>query len=292
MAEENISTDEVLSLLSGLLHEVKPEASEQLQTACDKYPGLKDIVDIIIDLRIVTSSLSKGKLEESIPSHGYVVSNLKALQANLHHLVWQMAQVSKGDYSQRIDYLGDFSESFNAMCERLESEKSALTELAQNDSLTKLANRQYLDYYLEDLIEVSRASNQPFAALMIDIDFFKRVNDSYGHDVGDQVLMRTAKYLNKVFRGSDFVARYGGEEFVAILPRASLDTALMIAERAREYFEEHPIITDDGLVIGITISIGVSVFEPEDENADPVIKRSDNALYAAKRNGRNQVQSA
>lgn len=286
----NTSTEEVLQLLSHLLCDYKPEISEELDQACDEYPGLRDIVEIILNLRVITSSLSKGELEESVSGQGFVVSNLKALQSNLHHLVWQLAQVSKGDFSQRIDFLGDFSKSFNLMCEHLEAQNLSLTELAQYDGLTKLANRYYLDQYLNGLFDRSRKTDTVFCLAMVDLDFFKNVNDTYGHDVGDIVLERVAEYLHKVFRATDFIARFGGEEFIVVLPGMGKDQAMQTAERVRKYFVEHPIIINEDLAISITVSIGVSELEESDESWDQIVKRSDVALYAAKNGGRNKVE--
>lgn len=292
MPDKQYSADEVLELLSHLLkdHKIKTEIVEDLNTASTQYPALKGIIDTIVDLRTLTSSLGKGQLDEDVKSRGFLISNLKALQSNLHHLVWQMTQISKGDFSQRVDFLGDFSDSFNAMCEQLEYQNSTLTELAQYDSLTKLANRQYLDQYLSTLFERTKMTGNSFALMMIDIDFFKKVNDNYGHDIGDAVLVAASQYFGEIFRSTDFVARYGGEEFIAVLPNVEIEQALVTAERARAYFDEHPIIINDDLVIQITISIGVSVFESSDHSFEETIKRSDNALYAAKRNGRNRVE--
>lgn len=290
MSENTYSTEQILSLLSRLLDDYKPKISDELNEACDQYPGLREIVESIYDLRILTASLSKGELEGDVPGRGYVVSNLKALQSNLHHLVWQLTQVSKGDFSQRIDFLGDFSESFNEMCRHLEDQNNLLVELAQYDGLTKLANRHYLDRYLDGIFERAQATGTSFSAIMIDLDFFKAVNDTHGHYIGDIVLERAAEYFQEVFRGTDFVARYGGEEFLAIVPKASKEQALAVAERVREYFVEHPIVISDELSIPLTVSIGISMLHDEDESWDEIVKRSDKALYVAKNSGRNRVE--
>lgn len=293
MPESDFSTEEILSVLSRLLQDYKltDEDLARITSAGERYPELAETIGTILELREVTSRLSKGKLDEEIPSNGFIISNLKALQSKLNHLSWQMTQVSKGDFTQRVDFMGEFSESFNAMCHELESQKSTLTELAQHDGLTKLANRQYLDTYLKDLFERAKATGHGFSLIMLDIDFFKKVNDAYGHDVGDLVLAGTAQYLRKVFRSTDFIARYGGEEFLVALTQASREQTLVICERVLEYFNTHPIVINEELNIPITVSMGVSRYASTDESWEQIVKRSDNALYLAKSKGRNRVET-
>lgn len=290
--DNRITTQEIIELLNGLLQDRRFKHDEKLKQACEEYPELEDLVETLIELRAVTSSLSKGALDEVIKNHGYVLSSIKALQANLNHLVWQLDQVSKGDFSQRIDFLGDFSDSFNAMCEKLEKQNASLVELAHYDGLTKLANRQYLDEHLESLFDGSRKSDTEFSLLMIDLDFFKKVNDTYGHTVGDKVLEQAAQYMKLLFRSSDFLARYGGEEFLVILPHVSLEQAEIIAQRTKEYFEAHPMKIQDEEEIVITISVGITQTTEEDISAEQVVQRGDEALYCAKKKGRNRVERA
>lgn len=281
----------MLSLLSRLLCDYKPKVLEELDCECELYPGLRSVVDIILQLRLITTALNKGNLEQEVPGKGFIVSNLKALQSNLQHLVWQMSQVAKGDFSQRVDFLGEFSASFNSMSERLESYNMELTKLASMDPLTKLANRMQLEQCIESMFTRALAENHVFSVAMIDIDFFKKVNDTYGHDVGDIVLAGAADYLRKVFRSSDFLARYGGEEFIAILPNATKEQALMTVERLLGFFRAHPIVVDDTLSIPVTVSVGVSQYRPGDESPQQITKRSDTALYNAKHNGRNRAEA-
>lgn len=282
--------ERVLQLLSRLMNQTGDQALQELQTMYPPYPSLEEVVDSITALRQATSALRRGQLEEPIIANGFIAANLKSVQANLNHLVWQMSQVSKGDFSQRIDFLGDFSDTFNAMCERLGAIHQHLEELAYEDGLTKLANRFFLDQYLGGLFAKAKDSGAVFTIMMIDIDFFKKVNDSYGHDVGDRVLVQIAKYLTDIFRTADFIARYGGEEFIAVLPRTDLAQAGILAARLQEQFRSSPICVTNELKIPITVSIGMSQLKPDDTNAEQLIKRSDMALYQAKNNGRNRTE--
>jgi len=290
MPTTEVPTEEILSGIAQLLCEYRPSVSDTLEKACEQYPDLKEIVEIITDIRMLSSALSKGGFHETVPSKGFILSSMKALQSNLRHLVWQMEQLSQGDFSQRIDFLGTVSEAFNAMCEKLYSQKSILQEMAQYDGLTKLANRQYLTIYLTDLYNTARALNKTFTVLMVDIDFFKKINDTHGHDVGDVVLQVVAVYLNHIFRSTDFIARYGGEEFLVILPEQPLHIAKQVAQRALEYFNNNPIRVNENLEIPLTVSIGLSEFHDQDTSIEQVIKRSDTALYQAKNNGRNRME--
>lgn len=285
-----MTTEEIIELLAELLDNRLFKREEELTLACDQYHQLREVVKTIEELRAATAALNKGVLNEIISSQGYILSSIKGLQSNLNHLVWQLNQVARGDFSQRIDFLGDFSESFNAMCEKLEGQTTILTTLARYDSLTKLANRQYFDEHIASLFEGDRKSDTEFSLMLIDLDFFKKVNDTYGHDVGDIVLEQAARYLQLLFRTSDFLARYGGEEFIVILPYVGIDQAKLIAQRAIDYFVAHPIEIRGGLEVDITITIGIAESTKEDTSPDQVIKRGDDALYCAKRKGRNRYE--
>ncbi|WP_147199153.1 sensor domain-containing diguanylate cyclase [Pantoea sp. CCBC3-3-1] len=151
----------------------------------------------------------------------------------------------------------------------------------QTDPLTSLLNRRGLSAVLEYFI----ATNQPFAVLALDIDHFKRVNDTWGHDVGDSVIKNVAQQLGKSSRQTDVVCRNGGEEFLMILPGADRDMAGAIAERVRKRIEQQ----EQELVGHVTISIGVALWAADNASVERVFKQADDALYAAKNAGRNRV---
>lgn len=163
--------------------------------------------------------------------------------------------------------------------------------LAMQDELTGLANRRHvLDVLAQQLAAVTRA-NLPLSLLMLDIDHFKQINDSYGHPAGDQVLRQVASCLRSRLRAQDVAGRVGGEEFLVVLPQTSLEGALGLAEALRASIEQLPIDTADGQRILVTISVGVSTLEvvPEPVGAS-LIAAADAALYRAKHNGRNRVE--
>ncbi|WP_243641591.1 GGDEF domain-containing protein [Rhodothalassium salexigens] len=164
-----------------------------------------------------------------------------------------------------------------------------LTRRADTDALSGLANRHVFNEALADL--VSRAQNQgtPLTLVMFDLDRFKRVNDTYGHDVGDAVIQCFAGVLGSHVRGTDLAVRYGGEEFALLLPGSPLAQAREVAERVRAAMAEARIPTRDGTSISVTVSAGLATWQVDDETPHELLKRSDQALYAAKADGRNRV---
>ena len=162
--------------------------------------------------------------------------------------------------------------------------------LAIHDQLTGLYNRYELLEMLAHSGAQSRRSGKPLAMLMLDIDYFKLVNDRYGHLVGDEVLRQVARRANERLRRSDVMTRYGGEEFLALLPDTDLEGAIVVAQDIRQAIEMHPMVVG-GKEIPITISIGVhaGVFGNALDAADAMISASDRALYQAKEQGRNRI---
>jgi len=140
------------------------------------------------------------------------------------------------------------------------------------------------------LVEQAAARGKPLTALMLDIDYFKSVNDSYGHDAGDDVLREFALRMRKSIRGLDLACRYGGEEFVVVMPETDMSVAAAVAERLRRRIASEPFSIQQGSgSIEVTISIGLATLDTADDNAGSILKRADQALYRAKRDGRNRV---
>jgi diguanylate cyclase len=163
-------------------------------------------------------------------------------------------------------------------------------ERSNTDALTGLANRRSLDEFLRSAQIVAMEKGEPLSILMIDIDHFKKFNDSYGLQVGDQVLRLVAKVLQDSVREGDLAARYGGEELIAVLPGANLDVCAEVAERIRRRISEARLTrrTTGEEISSVTVSIGVAEFRLA-EAAEAMIERCDRALYQAKRSGRNQT---
>ncbi|OUR76414.1 PleD family two-component system response regulator [Alphaproteobacteria bacterium 46_93_T64] len=165
-------------------------------------------------------------------------------------------------------------------------------ELAVTDALTGLYNRRYMTNHLATLQQSPNPDFKPVSLLIMDIDFFKNVNDMHGHDVGDEVLKQFSSRMSKSVRGIDLACRYGGEEFVVLMPDTDLAVAMGVAERLRREIADFPFVVPKAdLSLEISCSLGVAM-SGENENGDSLLKRADEALYQAKRDGRNRVVTA
>ena len=162
-----------------------------------------------------------------------------------------------------------------------------LFRMTVTDGLTNLSNRKQLDATLQEEIPRARRHQRELAVLMLDIDHFKKINDTYGHLAGDSVLRGLASILQKRLRPNDRLGRYGGEEFCAILPETGLASAAKIGEELRALVEAHAFVADDKR-ISVTVSIGAGALGDEMSMAD-LYRRADEMLYQAKRTGRNKV---
>ncbi len=172
--------------------------------------------------------------------------------------------------------------------EQLRNVVSSAMELAITDPLTGLYNRRYLDAHLRSTVARAQATGKPVCVLVFDIDHFKYVNDTHGHDVGDDVLRDFSDRLRRGVRGIDLVSRYGGEEFLLVMPETDRAFAATVAERLRCDVEKVPFETRSP-TLPITVSIGLAEWQGPSDTAEALIKRADQALYAAKRAGRNRV---
>jgi len=160
--------------------------------------------------------------------------------------------------------------------------------LALIDPMTKLYNRRYFTSITEHSISFAQRERQELSVIMIDIDDFKNINDTYGHQIGDDVIVLVANTLMKIQRKSDIVCRYGGEEFVILLPNTSLENAKKVAEHARKEVESLSVSDSSQQEISFTISLGVSCVNVDDEETiEKSLKRADDALYNAKKLGKN-----
>lgn len=163
-------------------------------------------------------------------------------------------------------------------------------EMAIKDGLTGLNNRRYFDGHFSSAFAKAQTSGQPLSLLIVDIDHFKQVNDTHGHDAGDDVLRQFAGRIGKNVRNLDMACRYGGEEFVLLMPDTDIELATLVAERMRKEIAAHPFVIHGGTKqINVTVSVGASCMDGVDDSREAMLKRADEALYNAKRNGRNQV---
>ena len=174
--------------------------------------------------------------------------------------------------------------------ENLRSSVDATMEKAVTDQLTGLHNRRYMETQLKALLDRAKRGGEPVSVLIADIDHFKKVNDIFGHDAGDDVIRQFSERLASNFRPRDLACRFGGEEFVVIMPDTSAQDAYMIADRLRNAIGSAPFhvgVAKDA--IEVTCSVGVAIGDQNNDAPDSVLKRADQALYAAKQRGRNRV---
>ena len=161
--------------------------------------------------------------------------------------------------------------------------------LATTDGLTELYNHRYFQEQIKMQVEQSKRYEAPFSLIILDIDFFKKFNDTYGHQAGDAVLKQVATLLKNGVRATDIVCRYGGEEMSIILPNTSKEMALVTANKICKRISEKKFRLNNTQESNVTVSLGVSTFPDDGDNAARIIEVADKRLYQSKNNGRNQV---
>lgn len=242
-------------------------------------------------LLIITATLGFGLIGAVVGA----VLLARSVLVPLREFEKGLAHFANDDLSYRLtlnnkDELGQLAREFNNMAERLMTHQNELEDLSVRDSLTGLYNRRELETRLHEEIQRARRYNRTFSVLMLDIDYFKDVNDHYGHQAGDEVLVTVADLVRLNVRPVDVVCRYGGEELAVILPETEDKGAQIVAERIRSTIAESLTATSQGDVIRVTVSIGLATF-PQDSSAGAgLIHAADQALYAAKQDGRNLVR--
>jgi diguanylate cyclase (GGDEF)-like protein len=213
-------------------------------------------------------------------------------------LVGSLHMGAKGHQRFAIDKSTDFINhlaSVVAVCLENVANQERLHRLSMYDMLTQVKNRRAFQQSLDS--EVSRASRSGdmLSLLFVDLDYFKSVNDRYGHQTGDRALKTVAQHINQMLRKTDHVCRYGGEEFALILPQCSQRRALDIAERIRAQVSGLDIVNDEGVLFHLTLSVGVSCWQPAGTNNEACVVKnlvacSDKGVYMAKEGGRNATQ--
>ncbi|MEW6330945.1 MAG: diguanylate cyclase [Pseudomonadota bacterium] len=224
---------------------------------------------------------------------GFFVLN-RLLFPPLQDLSRGMRLFSEGQHAHRISRnmpveLRELAEGFNAMAANLQAQHAELVKTSTHDALTGCLNhRQFILDFDREFLRVSRYRGN-LSLLMVDLDFFKSVNDSYGHPAGDIVLRSVAEAMGTQLRASDTLYRYGGEEFVILLPETDRHGALTVAESIRHKVATTAIVVDGQQTVSITVSIGAASFPQDTENQEDLLKKADQAVYAAKNGGRNRV---
>lgn len=269
--------------------------------AADGIEGFKLLVSNEVDLilcdiempgidglKFLTMLQSREDLREKpvimLTSHGDLSTKVRGLESGASDYITKPFEPAEMVARIRVHM------QIKTLQDELRCSNQLLLQLAQTDPLTRLCNRRHLNEKLEvELNRCFRGSN-PLSLIMTDIDHFKRVNDQYGHQVGDEVLTNVADLLQEQLRTYDLAARYGGEEFCLVLPETDLDAACEVAERIRQRAEQMSFPAPmEGYTL--TMSFGVAAYDGTTEGSiDEIIRFADDALYEAKNAGRNQVK--
>lgn len=222
-----------------------------------------------------------GKVDGDVASGQGLRSALETILAETRKM-----EVRSGELERR------FSDTTDEIVE-LRRNLDEMRLAATTDALTGIANRKHFDIQLKEYTDDCARNGEPLSLLMMDVDFFKKFNDEYGHQIGDMVLRLVARTIAECVRGRDFVARYGGEEFVVLLPRTGLEGAFAVAENIRNTVASKRLARKStGESLGmVTLSFGVAQFKPG-ETLEDFVTRADTGLYKAKKRGRNRVESA
>lgn len=313
-----ISIDErILDKITETMHQIlEGEKPVPVELPLD-YPNneIKQLVSymnkMIVEYNHVANfmySLSRGELNY-ISSKGKMVilHSSKALQSNLRHLTWKTQQIANGDFNQKVDFMGDFSKAFNKMTsqlkdafeklgeanQKLHQANEMLHQISRTDGLTNIANRRHFDELFKTEWRCAARLSKPISVILIDIDFFKNYNDTYGHQMGDECLKRVANALKiAIKRPCDVLARYGGEEFIAFLPDTDGNGAAKVAESMQSSVAALGIAHKNSQAGNtVTVSFGISSMVPEINGShELLIARADGALYQAKQEGRNRIR--
>lgn len=194
-------------------------------------------------------------------------------------------------YTQALDDANALlEEKVKQRTQELEASNEELKLLASVDPLTLLYNRRYFTTSSEQILQISKRNKTPLSMIMLDIDDFKHINDAYGHQSGDEVIVFVASVLMEMTRKSDIICRFGGEEFVVLLPETNLEGAFAIGEKIRTSIERQELDLQIKQKVFITISVGVAEFDKKaDKSLEDIIKKADSAMYEAKGSGKNRT---
>ena len=303
-----LSTDEATALLTSIL--MDPQWSVDSIADLPKDDPFGKLCYDLAEIRAHVQALSKGDLSRGSKARGFVAGSLKATEANLRHLTWQMERVAQGDYSQSVSFMGDFSKAFNKMSREMHSKAEELSRLLERyrmstdeDILPGLLNRRtFFKLAMSALRRAKDSYQDSHSALCLalaDLDNFKNVNDHFGHANGDRVLQLFACRLREACRADDLCCRFGGDEFIILIPRMTKDESVEHVNRLREACSLAPI-SGPAAELNITASFGLSFIGESEllntfnsvEILEHAIQIADHRLSRAKQEGRNRVCSA
>ena len=281
LVNQNIPYLEVVDGKEAIECIIKQKIKTTLLISDFEMPNM-DGLELTRHIRLEFDPLDLPILIQSGRSEDYNVANILKAGAN----EYVQKPLAHEEFLARINSLLDHS--------RMHTENQELTKklniAAMRDSLTGLYNRNYFYEHIAKIISQSLREECKYGIIMLDIDHFKSFNDSYGHDVGDEVLVEVSKSISECLRISDIACRWGGEEFLVVLQKCDFKVADMLAQRIRENVAKLKIqVKDLDEILSVTISGGVAISKDNSINVDDVIKLADSRLYVAKKTGRNKI---
>ncbi len=298
-----VIVDDRLSPEAGIVQDLRE--THDVELLSNPHDALIHIASNTYDLALISLDL-EGQDSLRMCSHLRTIENTRNLPVigiadpGQEDLVSRALEIGMNDFVRRpIDH-AELSARIRTQLMRkryndcLRSSVQQTIEMAVKDGLTGLNNRRYFETQFQTMFDKAQASKTALSVVMCDIDHFKSVNDTHGHDVGDDVIRECAKRITDSIRGTDLACRYGGEEFVILMPETTDPMASHVSERIREMICLEPVgaANADATAVDVTMSFGISTVEHvEDETPEKLLKRADLALYSAKKAGRNRVES-
>lgn len=303
---------EITILIIFNLEEDRTAIGQRLNELRSIHPTLQEAssseeaIDILrehkVDLVIVGSQLGEESgldIAKKLHHSGYVLPVILLVETGKEFVVSEATKSGVEDYLEKDAFSNDTLERaiHNALeksqlRKQVEEQQKMLQKMATTDELTNLHNRRSLLEKLTMEVQRSARYHVPLSVMLLDLDFFKSVNDNYGHLMGDQVLTTTAKTIKSQLRSTDFAGRYGGEEFCLVLTNTDINGAERIAERIRGAICKLTFLGPEKQPFQITCSIGVAEFQKGMQEPGSLLTQADQALYSAKTNGRNRVKIA